>query len=104
MIFHSFPGTPAEAQSLRRRGIRAFFSFGKQLLNGRRQSVRCAAELEIDWLLAETDAPYQTLKDEKITLPDDILYVYMKIAEMKKLSLAECCDALSANYFSAFCL
>ncbi len=104
VIFHSFPGTPAEAQSLRRRGIRAFFSFGKQLLNGRRQSVRCAAELEIDWLLAETDAPYQTLKDEKITLPDDILYVYMKIAEMKKLSLAECCDALSTNYFSAFCL
>lgn len=76
VIFHSFPGSPLEAEALRKRGINAYFSFGKPLLNKRRNSIDCVMKLPAEWLLFETDAPYQTLKGEAATEIGDIVRVY----------------------------
>ena len=45
VVFHSFMGSPVEALSLRRRGVDAYFSFGKQLLNGNRNAAACVRTL-----------------------------------------------------------
>ena len=76
VLFHSFMGPPAEAKSLLERGINAYFSFGKQLLNGNKKAIACVKELPFERILAETDAPFQTLKGETYTNLTDIRRVY----------------------------
>ena len=39
VVFHSFPGTLREAQSLKNHGVNAYFSFGKPLLNGKKSAI-----------------------------------------------------------------
>ena len=72
VLFHSFMGMPAEALSLYRRGINAYFSFGKQVMNGNKKVIACVRELPDQVLLTETDAPFQYLKGENYTAPSDI--------------------------------
>jgi TatD DNase family protein len=62
VIFHSWPGTRGEGESLLRRGINAFFSFGNAILLNHREAMRCSAAFPAERLLAETDAPYQPLR------------------------------------------
>lgn len=76
VLFHSFMGPPVEARSLLARGINGYFSFGKQLLNGNKKAIACVKELPPECILAETDAPFQYLKDEKYTDLSDIKRVY----------------------------
>lgn len=76
VIFHSFMGTAAEANSILAHGVNASFSFSKQLSNGNKKAIECVKNLSPDRLLFETDAPYQTLKGEKITAPEQIFSVY----------------------------
>ncbi len=79
VLFHSFMGPPVEAQSLLERGINGYFSFGKQLLNGNKKAIACVRELPEERILAETDAPFQYLKDEQFTAPEDIKRIYEEI-------------------------
>lgn len=104
IIFHSFPGTVREALSLKDRGLNAYFSFGKPLLNGRKASIACAEKLPLDCLLLETDAPYQTLKGETETFPSDIKRVYEAFEKIRKLSEEETCRKLEENFLQAFLL
>ena len=101
VIFHSFPGTLREAQSLQNHGINAFFSFGKPILNGKKASIDCVQNLPIQNILFETDAPYQTLKDEKETLPSDIKKVYQRACELRGLSIEDLCEKIFINFKSA---
>ena len=84
VIFHSFPGSVTEANSLRKKGVNAFFSFGKPILNGNKNAMDCVKNLPLEWLLLETDSPYQTLKDEDFTSPSDILKVYAQFVKLRK--------------------
>ena len=84
VIFHSFSGSVTEAISLRKNGVNAFFSFGKPILNGNKNAIQCVKSLPIDWLLLETDSPYQTLKGESFTSPIDILKVYAQFVKLRK--------------------
>lgn len=102
VIFHSFPGSPLEALSIIRRGIPARFSLGKPILNGNKRALRCAQELPLELLLAETDAPYQTLKNEVVTKPSDIKTVYEKIANIRTISIDKLCDVLHKNFWDSF--
>jgi TatD DNase family protein len=65
VIFHSWPGTVDDAQSLLGRGINAWFSFGTVLLLNHRKAIQSCAVLPADRLLLETDAPYQPLRDSE---------------------------------------
>lgn len=98
VIFHSFPGTVSEAKSLLNHKINGFFSFGKPILNGRKASIQCVSSLLLNRILLETDAPYQTLKNEISTSPFDIKKVYSEAAELRNISE----DELSAKIFENF--
>lgn len=101
VIFHAFPGTPEEARSLHRRGVAAYFSLGRELVLGRKQSLRCAAELEPGWLLAETDAPHPPAVQRRLGV-FSIACVYKRIAELRDMPLGACAAALAANFTRAF--
>ena len=102
VVFHSFPGTLREAQSLTNHGINAFFSFGKPILNGKKASIDCVQNLPLQNLLFETDAPYQTLKGETETFPTDIKKVYRKACELRKINLEELSETVFMNFQIAF--
>jgi TatD DNase family protein len=62
VVFHSYMGTLGEAESLLRRGVNAYFSFGAPLLLNHKEAVRAFSALPAEHLLLETDAPYQPLR------------------------------------------
>ena len=76
VLLHSFMGNSIEAQSLLNHGIKAYFSFGKQIINGNKKVIDCVKNLPLENLLFETDAPYQFLKGEEFTSPVEIEKVY----------------------------
>ena len=84
VLFHSFMGSPVEAESLLRRGINAYFSFGKQVMNGNKKVIACVRELPGERVLTETDAPFQTLKNEQYTVLEDIKIINDEICLIKK--------------------
>ena len=102
VIFHSFPGTLREAESLKKHGLNAFFSFGKPLLNGKKSAIDCVKNLPVENLLFETDAPYQTLKGETETFPEEIKRVYEKAAEIRAISMEELSILIEKNFSRAF--
>ena len=83
VLFHSFMGSPVEGKSLLKRGINAYFSFGKQIFNGNKKVIACVKELPPEKLLAETDAPFQYLKGEKYTEPKEIVRIISEINRLK---------------------
>lgn len=102
VVFHSFAGSPAEAKGFLKRGVNAYFSLGKQLLNGNKRALACAAELPIGHLLAETDAPFQRLKNEETTSPRDIIRVYGMLASLRGVSTEDLAVAVAGNFCNAF--
>lgn len=83
VVFHSFAGSLADARSLLSKGINAYFSFGKPIVNGAKKAINCVRALPIERLLFETDAPYQTLKGENATSPAEIADVYQAAFELR---------------------
>ncbi len=102
IIFHSFAFGEREALSLLRHNINAFFSFGKQILNGNKKSISCIKMLPMDRLLLETDAPFQTLKGELYTLPQDIKKVYSQAAFLRNVEESFLSERLKLTFLSIF--
>ena len=84
VLFHSFMGSVTEAESLLKRGINGYFSFGKQMINNNKHVIECVKKLPLEKLLAETDAPYQTLKNQPYTKINDIKTIYEAICILQK--------------------
>jgi len=87
VLFHSFMGTPIEAQSLINKGIKGYFSFGKQIFNNNKKVIDCVTNLPLDSLLFETDAPYQFLKGEDKTEVSEICKIYEGAYKLRKDNL-----------------
>lgn len=104
VLFHSFMGPVAQAKSLLNRGINAYFSFGKQMLNSNKKVIECTMELPSNSLLLETDAPFQFLKNEAFTAPDEIKRVYKAAFELRKdfYDFFEFCHQIESNYKNMF--
>ena len=102
VVFHAFPGSRQEAENLLRRGVEGYFSFGKELLRGRKNSIRCVQELPLERLLAETDAPYQPLRNQEATLPQDIKLVYQEFAMLRGVHEDEIKNPLEKNFQRIF--
>lgn len=83
VIFHSYSGTAAEAESILNHGVNAFFSFGNALLNGHKKAIDSVKTLPENRILTETDAPYQPKKGESFSKPQDILLILAKINEIR---------------------
>lgn len=104
VVFHSFAFGLREVQSLLNHGINAYFSFGKQILNGNKKSIECVSQLDSDRLLLETDAPFQTLKGESFTPAQDILRVYEQASVLRGISIECLCEDCNKNFKKAFLL
>ncbi len=102
VVFHAYPGSSQEAENLLRRGVSAYFSFGKELIRGRKNSIRCVASLPLERLLAETDAPYQTLRNQSATPPEDIGLVYEEFVKIRGIGAEGLKKQLTDNFRSAF--
>ena len=83
VIFHSYSGTLGEARSLLRRGINGYFSFGNQLVMGRKETRRCCAGLPLDRLLVETDSPYQNLPGTGFSHWGDLRAIIQAMAALR---------------------
>lgn len=106
VVFHSFFWSVTEAESLLKKDINAHFSFGKQLLNSNKKARRAAYSLPISVLLTETDAPYGTLRGEKVTHLSEIQSVYAELARLRGCENEETfqslCISLEANFTRVF--
>lgn len=76
VLLHSFMGNSLEARNLLNKNVNYFLSFGKQMMNNNKKAIDCVINLPLDKLLLETDSPFQTLKNENITLNTDIIKIY----------------------------
>ncbi|MGI5116481.1 TatD family hydrolase [Treponema sp. SP13] len=76
VVFHSFTGSVQDASSLLKRGVNAYFSFGNPLSFGDKSAIACVQKLDVERLLMETDAPYQTMRGEAETKMSAIARVY----------------------------
>ena len=102
IVFHSFAFGPREAHSLLDKGLNAYFSFGKPILNGNKKSIACVRELPADRILLETDAPFQTLKGEEFTSVSDIQKVYETASKLRECEINALCTLLEGNFINAF--
>ena len=102
VIFHSFAGSPQDARSLLKRGVQAFFSFGKPLLNGKKSAIACVREIPLERLLLETDAPFQTLKGESSTAPEEISRVYAAASELRGIPEQVLMEKVAENFSVAY--
>lgn len=83
VLFHSFMGSSVEGMSLLRKGINAYFSFGKQIFNNNKKVLDCVKNLPPERVLAETDAPFQFLQGEEFTRPNEIVKIQEEIKRLK---------------------
>ena len=98
VIFHSFSGSMVEAQSILKKGINGFFSFGKPILNGNKNAIQCVKSLPLENILLETDSPYQTLKGEEVTNPSDIFKVYKEVFNLRQEDTEVIVSKVYENY------
>jgi TatD DNase family protein len=106
-VFHSFTGSPLEAESLLKRGVNAYFSFGAPILNGNKRAAAACAAVPADRLLAETDAPWQppraeAYEPERYCRAEDIEPVLAGIAILRGISAEEAKASAYSNFARAY--
>jgi TatD DNase family protein len=106
-IFHCFPGTPSDAESLVARGVNAYFSFGASILNGNKRAAAACASVPEDRLLSETDAPWQPPKVAAERRADhcraeDLRRVVEGMAILRGIESSAIEGRLSKNFKAAF--
>lgn len=99
VLFHSFMGNSRQGEEILRKEINAFFSFGKQALNNNKKVLDCIQNLPAATLLCETDAPYQTLKQETETNLTDITTIYEVFSKIREENLS---DSIKNNFIRLF--
>lgn len=106
-VFHSFSGSPRDAETLLARGVNAYFSFGAPILNGNKRAAASCASVPADRLLAETDAPWQPPRTEdfdpgRYCKAEDLSLVATGIAALRGINRVELEPLLAANFRRAF--
>jgi TatD DNase family protein len=84
VIFHSWPGTYEEEQSLLRRSVNAYFSFGNIITLNHKQAQRSCALLPAERLLTETDAPFQPPRGEKFSQWANLPLIIEKAVSLRR--------------------
>jgi TatD DNase family protein len=103
VIFHSWPGTEGEGESLLKKGVNAFFSFGTTILLNHREAMRCCAAFPLTRLLTETDAPFQPLRGNKFSSWEDLPRIIEAAAALRdKTGGTELEQRIAENFASAF--
>jgi TatD DNase family protein len=84
LIFHSWSGTLNEAESLLRRGLNAWFSFGASIMLNHKEAMRSCARLPVERLLTETDAPYQPPRNAAFSCYADLPLILQTMHNLRE--------------------
>jgi TatD DNase family protein len=90
VVFHSYSGTLREGQSLLKRGIEAYFSFGAPIVLNHKTAMEACARLPPERLLLETDAPYQPLRGRVFSRWGDLPRILCGAAALRKEAGSPC--------------
>lgn len=102
VIFHSWPGPVNEARALLSAGVNAYFSLGTPLLWDAKAPLAALAELPLDRLLIETDAPWQPTRDRTFTPAQDWHRVCAQAAGRRGLTPEAFEAQVDQNFSQAF--
>jgi Mg-dependent DNase len=107
VVFHSYSGTLRDTESILKRGINAYFSFGASILNGNKRSIEACAAAPAERLLAETDAPWQPpasdeFVQDRFCKAEDIGAVVAGIARLRGIGREAAEDLTSHNFSLVF--
>jgi len=108
VVFHSWSGTFEEGQSLLRRGVNAYFSFGNTIALNHKQAQRSCALFPAQRLLTETDAPFQPLRGEIFSCWANLPLILETAAALRREAESDVSDAkklearIEANFHTAF--
>ena len=100
VIFHSWQGTAGEGESLLKRGINAFFSFGTTIMLNHRQVMHCCAAFPAERLLTETDAPFQPLRGREFSAYTDLADILKAMESLRGEPGME--KTIERNFLAAF--
>ena len=100
VIFHSWPGTAGEGESLLKRGVNAFFSFGTTIMLNHREAMHCCAAFPAGRLLTETDAPFQPLRGRVFSTYEDLPDILKAMESLRGETGME--KIIEANFITAF--
>jgi TatD DNase family protein len=110
VVFHSWPGTFEEGQSLLRRGVNAYFSFGNVIMLNHKQAQKSCALFPAERLLTETDAPFQPRRTENFSQWADLPLIIETAATLRREADSAVTDAkeletwIEANFRNVFCI
>jgi len=102
VIFHSWPGTPGEAQALLRKKVPAYFSFGTIVMNGHKRAVESLVALPADTILSETDAPWQPPRGSSFCRYEDLGRVVEAMAALRGLEVPALDSLVADNWARVF--
>jgi len=108
VVFHSWPGTFEEGQSLLRRGVNAYFSFGNTIMLNHKQAQKSCALFPAERLLSETDAPFQPRRTENFSQWADLPLIIETAATLRREAESAVTDAkelearIEANFRAVF--
>jgi TatD DNase family protein len=103
-VFHSFPGSAQDAESLLARGVSAYFSFGAGVINGNKRAAAACAAVPESSLLAETDAPWQPPRGAEFCRAEDLAGIVEGMALLRGRSRDEIAELTAANFARAYAL
>ena len=89
VIFHTWAGTLDEAQSLLRHGVNVYFSFGNVIMLNHKKAIQCCAQLPVERLLTETDAPYAPRRGEEFSRYSDLQLILETMAKLRNEDVKE---------------
>ena len=108
VVFHSWSGSYEEGQSLLRRGVNAYFSFGNVIALNHKQAQKGCALFPVERLLTETDAPFQPLRGQNFSQWADLPLIIETAAALRREAENAITDAkelenqIETNFRAAF--
>ncbi|MDD7013858.1 MAG: TatD family hydrolase [Spirochaetales bacterium] len=102
LLFHGFPFSYEEASAVLKKGMNAYFSFGKSILRGNKKSISCVKNLPLENLLLETDSPFMTLKNQEYTVPLEVENVYSEALKLRNENSVMFEKAMENNFSNLY--
>lgn len=90
VVLHSYSGTAREAESLVKRGVKAYFSFGTPVFLNHKRAMEACAAVPSASLLVETDAPYQPPRGKTISTWRDLSSVVSAVSSLRAAAGTDC--------------
>jgi len=102
VIFHTWAGTMDEAQSLSRHGVNVYFSFGNVIMLNHKKAIQCCAQLPVERILTETDAPYAPRRGEPFSRYADLQLILETAAKLRNEDVKELELQIESNFKNIF--